>query len=306
MTLPNFFIIGAAKSGTTSLYHYLKDHPQIFMPQMKEPEYFSFLGQKIDRKDIRMAPGIFAISDAAEYEALFKGANGKPAVGEASPSYIYVPEVAARIKERVPDAKFIAILRDPAERAYSHFNMRKNKTNTHESITDFGEALKAEDDRVRQGWACGWHYKRRGFYYEQLKRYYDLFRKDRILVLMYEDLISNPADVLRRIYKFLSVDENYLPSFEVHNKGTYNAVVKNPLIHKFLAGDNWVKSLLKPFMKRDMRKRLKKSLIALNMEEGDEEGTLDPALRKQLVEEYREDILKLQTLIGRDLSAWLT
>ncbi len=163
MTLPNFFIIGAAKSGTTSLYYYLKNHPQIYMSPVKEPEFFSFTGQKIDRKDMRLAPGIFAITERNDYEALFKDVKDEVAIGEASPSYIYVPEVPARIKAMIPDPKFIAILRHPAERAFSHFNMRLNKSsaNAIEPITDFAEALRAEEGRIQNGWGGGGGFKKK-------------------------------------------------------------------------------------------------------------------------------------------------
>lgn len=309
MTLPNFFVIGAAKSGTTSLYHYLKEHPQIFMSPMKEPEFFSFLGQKIDRKDPRQAPGIFAILDFKDYEALFNGAKDEPAIGEASPSYLYLPEVPQRIRQYIPDPKFIAILRDPADRAYSHFNMRRNKlsANVTEPFTDFEEALRAEDGRIKEGWACGWHYRTRGFYYEQLKRYHDLYGAPRIRVFLYEDLRSDPHKVLQEIFRFLGVEDSFKPSLEkVHNKGRYQTIVKNRLWQDLLTTDNPVKSMIKPLLTKEKRKQLKKFFIRKNIAAGSEEPAgLPPRIRRELVETYREDILKLQDLIERDLSAWL-
>ena len=309
MTLPNFFIIGAAKSGTTSLYYYLKEHPQIYMSPMKEPEFFSFLGQKVDRKDGRQAPGIYALSDWKEYEALFSGVKDEKIIGEASPSYIYVPEVPLRIRQYISDPKFIAILRDPAERAYSHFNMRLNKLShkVGEPITNFAEVLKAEDQRIKDGWACGWHYKKRGFYYEQLKRYYELFGRNRIRVFLYEDLRSDPPKVLQEIFRFLGVDESFVPDFEkVHNKGRYQTTVKSKLWNDILRKESPIKTALKPFMSKEKRRRLKKYFIEKNTVTGSNElAGLDPEIRRQLVEEYRPDILKLQDLIGRDLSAWL-
>jgi len=217
MTLPNFLIIGATKSGTTSLYYYLKEHPQIYMSPIRETEYFSFMGESLDREDYRLAPANFATTDRKAYETLFKGVRKETAIGECSPYYLYHPEAARRIRENLPHAKLIAILRDPAERAYSHFIMRCNKANPNlaEPIRDFAEALHAEDIRVQNGWLGGWHYKRRGFYYAQLKRYFDLFPSEQIRVYLYEDLRSNPQVVLRDIFRFLGVLETFQDSTNI-------------------------------------------------------------------------------------------
>lgn len=259
MTLPNFFLIGATKSGTTSLYHYLKDHPQIYMSPVKEPEHFSFMGRRIDPGDYRKMPGNLAVTDSKAYEALFRGVTGESAVGEASSSYLYVPETAPRIQERIRDPKFIAILRDPAERAHSHFNMLKNRQNSGilETSADLKEALAAEPERMERGWACAWHYKARGFYHAQVKRWYDRFGRDRVRVFLYEDLCSDPIGVAKEIFRFLGVDDSFTPEVgEIHNRGIYTT-------------------------------------------------RMDPSLRGKLVSDYRGDILRLQELIGRDLSSWL-
>ena len=229
-TLPNFLVIGAAKSGTTSLYHYLREHPQIYMSPVKEPEFFSYMGEKIDRRDPRLAPAIFAITEWKDYEALFKNVRNETAVGEASPGYIYSPEAPKRIKQFLPQAKLIAVLRNPVARAYSHFTMRLNKSSdiVVEPVRDFEEVLKAEESRIRDGWLAGWHYKRRGFYYEQLKRYFDLFDRSQIQIYLYEDLEENTLKVVRGLYQFLGVEDRFVPVLErVHNQGKYEAAVKN-------------------------------------------------------------------------------
>ena len=230
-------------------------------------------------------------------------------IGAASPSYIYVPEVPYRIRQYIPDPKFVAIIRDPAERAYSHFNMRLNKLShkVGEPITDFAEVLAVEGQRINEGWACGWHYKKRGFYYEQLKRYYDLYGSQKIRVFLFEDLQTDPKKVLQEIFRFLGADESFVPNFKaVHNKGRYQATVKNKFWNDTLRTENPVKSALKPLMSKEKRRRLKKYFIEKNTVAGlNELAGLDPKIRRQLVEEYRPDILKRQDLIGRNLSAWL-
>ncbi len=309
MTLPNFIVIGAAKSGTTSLYRYLREHPEIYMPPIKEPEFFSFMGKKIDPKDFKQAPANFAVTDWNEYHSLFKDGEGKKAIGEASPGYIYSQEAPGRIKEHIPHAKLIAILRDPAVRAYSHFNMRLNKSHADvvDPVKDFEEVLAAENYRIGEGWGPGYHYRARGFYYEQLKRYYDLFPAEQIRVYLYEDLRRDPAAVMKDIFQFLGVDDTFVPDFKkIHNKGRYQAVVKNRVWHDFLTRGNPVKTLLKPLFNSETRQGVKKFLVNKNMTSAPaaEKSGLDPQIRRGLVDIYKEDILKLEKLIGRDLSAW--
>ena len=309
-TLPNFLVIGAAKSGTTSLYQYLREHPQIYMSPVKEPEFFSYMGEKIDRRDPRLAPAIFAITEWKDYEALFKNVRNETAVGEASPGYIYSPEAPKRIKQFLPQAKLIAVLRNPVARAYSHFTMRLNKSSdiVVEPVRDFEEVLKAEESRIRDGWLAGWHYKRRGFYYEQLKRYFDLFDRSQIQIYLYEDLEENTLKVVRGLYQFLGVEDRFVPVLErVHNQGKYEAAVKNDAWRDFLTGENRLKGVLKQLVPTKYRTDLKKYLLEKNMTFTDKPTRSGPTpeLKEKLLAEYRPDILKLQELIHRDLSAWL-
>ncbi len=114
MTMPNFLIVGAMKCGTTALYYYLEQHPQIFMSPVKEPNFFCFEGREgLDSGN--------SITDIAAYRGLFRGVSSERAIGEASHCYLYEPRAVERIKHYTPDARLIAILRSPIERAYSHF-----------------------------------------------------------------------------------------------------------------------------------------------------------------------------------------
>src|SRR5580765_3646808 len=121
MTLPNFLIIGAGKSGTTALYEYLKQHPQVYMSPVKEPRFFAFEGESVNFGGPwgeRLNPEVMAFNSIASYSALFEDVEDETAIGEASPIYLWAAKAAARIHRRVPDARLIAILRDPVERAY--------------------------------------------------------------------------------------------------------------------------------------------------------------------------------------------
>jgi len=206
---PNFFVIGAAKSGTTSLYNYLAQHPDIYMSPVKEPNYFSFLGEPPNfsgppantdnsffRDRLRREKYEFSVTSLRDYEQLFSGVRGETAIGESSVSYLYFPAVANRIKERVPSAKLIVILRNPVSRAYSKYQQFRRDAS--EPLVSFAEALAAEPGRIRKNWSPTWFYADRGFYYRQLRTYYELFERNQIHISLYEDFCSNPRGQLAK------------------------------------------------------------------------------------------------------------
>lgn len=218
MVMPNFLIIGAAKAGTTSLYEYLKQHPQIWMSQVKEPNFFAFEGETLNS----CGPGdqdyinSFSITKIEDYLNLFQGVENQVAVGEASPLYIYSSKAAQRIQHYIPEAKLIAILRNPVERAYSQFLMFVR--DGREPLPDFAEALEQEETRMRNNWEWAWQYTRIGFYYIQLQRYLEKFDRSQIRVYLFEDFCTKPADVLRDIFQFLGVDDSFMPNMSIrHN-----------------------------------------------------------------------------------------
>ena len=307
MTMPNFLIIGAAKSGTSALFEYLKQHPQIYVSSpLKEPHFFAFEGKRPNFQ----GPGdqelydYIGVSDIEVYRALFRGATKEVAIGEASVYYLYLPRARDRIRHYVPDVKLIAILRDPAERAYSNFlhMIRDDK----ESLSDFAQALQAEEDRIQNNWGPLWHYKQVGFYYEQLKRYYEAFDREQIRVYLYEDLNDDPVGMLRDVYKFLGVDDTFAPDVSVRHN--VSGVPKNELLHAlhgFILRPHPVKTLFKPFLPLRLRQPVLDRLLNALRNQNLVKPPFPMEVRRQLAEEYREDILRLQELIQRDLSKWL-
>lgn len=297
--MPNFLIIGAAKAGTTALYYYLKQHPQIFMSPVKEPNFFALEGQKPNFRGPGDGEAInrFSITDIEAYQALFEGAENALAVGEASPLYLYSPDAPKRIRHHIPNAKLIVILRNPVERAYSHFLhfVRDGR----EPYTDFRKALMEEEKRMREHWEWAWYYKAVGFYFIQLRRYYELFDPGQIRVYLYEDLEEKPMGLLRDIFRFLGVDDDFKP--DVSLRFNVSGVPRNKIIHAFLSKPHPIKSLLKPLIPVKLRQRLVVTLRNQNLAKPE----FPTAVRRELVELYREDILKLQALIKRDLSHWL-
>ena len=299
MTMPNFLIIGAMKSGTTALYHYLGQHPRIYMSPKKEPRFFALEGKKPDFRGPmdQERVNLESITSLEKYRALFQDVSDETVIGEASPLYLYSPEAPERIQHHIPDAKLIAILRNPVDRAYSSF-MHCTRLGR-EPLGDFARALSEEDRRIRENWSPIWHYKRAGFYYAQLKRYLDTFDRDRIKVYLYEDLQIDPIHTARDAFQFLDVDDTYVPDTSL--KYNVTGIVKNRLLHKYLHEPNWIKSGLRPLLPATLRKRIRYNLKNRNLVK----PSLTPEVRRQLVVVYREDILKLQELIDRDLSGWL-
>ena len=299
MTIPNFFIVGAAKSGTTALYKYLDSHPAIFMSPHKEPRFFAFENQSLsfagpNGDDINGS----TITSLADYHNLFAGVTDEVAIGEASTAYLAVPESADRIYQHAPDAKIIAILRHPAERAYSSYLHLKR--DNHEPYSDFSQALRKEPQRRAQNWEFLWRYKELGYYFEQLKRYYARFDRDSIRVYLYDDLCADSTALLKSIYQFLGVSE-HCPELlsERHNS---SGIPRNRGVYNYLLKENDpIKNIVKTFLPESIRRPIVNRLIQRSLHK----PQLSPQLRHQLTQEYRDDILQLQDLIQRDLTHWL-
>jgi hypothetical protein len=286
--MPNFLVIGAAKCGTTALYHYLAQHPDIYMSPNKEPLFLAYDRADPDFSDKQRG----GVSTLAEYEALFDGVSTEKAIGEASTLYIYSPLAIEGIKRYVPDAKLIALLRNPADRAFSSF-LQIVAMGT-EPLTDFADALEAEAGRLTTRTTLT-HYRNGGYYYRQLKPYYDAFGPEQIRVYLHDDLVAEPLAVLQDIFRFLDVEDSYVPDFSIRHNVAIARAPRNSL----------ARFLRKPDVIRPVRRVVPASLRRRLV------GVLYTAppfpieIRRQLLEDFREDILQLEGLIGRDLSAWL-
>lgn len=300
MTLPNFLIFGAPKSGTTSVYFYIKQHPQVFMSPRKEPDYF-ILEERRKRTGAPLKKKIpkLPVETEEEYISLFKEATNERAIGEASIHYLVVPEAAARIKAKIPKVKLIAVLRNPVERAFSNYvHLIREGTETSKS---FAEALAQEETRKRNNYGPFWQYKGNGFYYRHLKTYFDSFDSNQIKIFLYEDIQFRIKGVLMEIFKFLEIDENFIPNTML--KYNISGIPRSQTIHDFLNYPNLIKKTLKHLLPKEFRNKLIKQLTNLNLHK---KPSFPEELRNKLIETYREDILQLQGLIKRDLSGWLT
>ena len=300
MVMPNFLVFGAAKSGTTSVYKYLQQHPDILMSSFKEPGFFAFEGEH----PILKGPGAqkwvdrWVVTEVEAYQKLFENYQGEKAIGDASPYYIYYEKTPYNIKKHVPDMKLIAVLREPVERAFSNYVWAIR--DRAESLTDFAEALAVEESRIKDNWGPKWHYKNQGFYYQQLKPYYDLFPREQIKIYLYDDFVSNSVAVMQDMFSFLEVDANFQPN--MGKKHNTSKLTKNKSWQQFLDKPNLIKSVFKPFLPERFRYNLKQNA----KEKNSYKPKLDNKIRQQLQAEYRDDILKLQDLIQQDLSKWLS
>lgn len=305
MPLPNFLIIGVGKSGTSSLYHYLNRHPKVYMSPVKEPNFFALEGESLSffgGPEAQETINSWSVTDLETYRKLFDGVSDETAIGEASVLYLYSPDAPRNIRRHIPEARLIAILRNPVDRAFSaYMQLRRDGW---EPYTDFARALREEEARIKANRQWLWHYKRAGFYYPQLMRYYETFDPDQIKVCLYEDLMVDPEGLLRDLFEFIGVGRT-LADERLAKAATarYNAsgIPRSKTLYDFLNYPNPLKTILKPFVPRGLRQTAKERLSYRNLAK----PQLPPEVRQDLAALYREDILKLQELIGRDLSSWI-
>lgn len=297
--LPNFLIIGAAKSGTTSVARYLERHPDVFMPIREAPAYFACAGTPPryagPNADVIAARAVWRLS---EYLRLFAAWRHEKAAGEKSTQYLSSPVAPRAISEAIPDARLIVILRNPADRAFSQFT--HNLRSLREPLKDFRAALEAEPERKKANWSYNYWYRERGRYAPQLERYYALFPRTQILVLLFDDLVADAAGVMRAICRHLDISEApSLPISERHNVSV--GVPRNDLVHRFLTRDGMTKSVFRSVVPAAVQRRIWNTMFHRNLAPL---PAFEPGLRRQLIEEFSDDVEQLERLIGRDLSAW--
>jgi hypothetical protein len=302
-TRPNFFVIGAAKSGTSAIWHHLQEHPQIYMSPRKQTRFFAFAGQEPDFRGPvpKNMERPYAIPDLETYHGLFDGVRNETAIGEASWTYLYRSEASRRIREYAPEAKLITILRNPVDRAYSHY--RQNVQAGREPLADFPQALAREEVRIRDNWWPEFHYVQMGLYSVQLKRYFDTFDRDQIKIYLYEDLVSDPYGLLRDAFGFLGVDDRFTP--EAIIRSNPSGAPKSRSLHTLLQR----LETIRPAVERLVPNKKLQTIVRFGRNLNNRNIThlqLSPEKRRRIIDEYfREDILSLQDLIHRDIGAWL-
>jgi hypothetical protein len=276
MRMPNFFIVGAPKAGTTSLYHYLDQHPEIYMSAIKEPNYFADeirvenLAEELreaadkdleEQREFLRGPmtekrsgGM--ISEWDDYLRLFQNARAEKALGEASVCYLWSRTAAANIRAKIPGAKIIMVLRDPSEIAFSLYV--QSVAGGHIRGT-FRETLEACRRNTSEKFSVVYPFLELGLLYEQVKRFLEAFPREQVLIVFYEQYRERQGEMFGQIFRFLGVDAQFTPD-------------TSQRYHEFREGGQLV---------------------------------IDPRDREWLVEYYREDVRRLAGLLGRDLSSWV-
>ncbi|MEL7075410.1 MAG: sulfotransferase [Cyanobacteria bacterium J06631_6] len=297
MKLPNFLIIGAAKAGTSSLYYYLKQHPDIYMSPIKETNFLALEGDELCYAGPDQGINKTSITKLEDYQNLFKNVSTESAVGEASPIYLDSQKAIKNAQKYLPGVKLIAILRNPITRAFSSYShlMRENlETNP------FRAALDQEEERINLKWSHLYYYKQKGFYYQYLQRYFQEFDRNNIKVYLFEDLNHHTLDVVQDIFKYLDVDSSFIPNLTRKN---VSGIPQNRFIYNLFTKKNILKSNLKPLFPHKIRRNLYDLVTRKTLKPKPE---MDLATKEYLLDLYREDILNLQDLLNRDLSHWLS
>jgi hypothetical protein len=295
-TFPNFFIVGAPKSGTTALYEYLRQHPEIFMPAIKEPHFF---GSDLHSEKF--------IRDEAAYRKIFQLRGTAPLAGEASVYYLYSREAAAEISRFNPASKIIIMLRNPVEMIHSLHSQAVSSAN--EDILDFAEALNAEAHRHRgdripdiADFPQGLFYRDIGHYAEQVDRFLRCFSAEQVRIILFDEFVRTPEKIYQEVLRFLEVqDMHFEPEFRKVNE---NRRLVSVTLEHFFKRQTGIRRTLKTATPR-LYSSLYAAFRRLNARKA-RRAPMDARLRAALLEEFAPEISVLAKLIGRDLSHWST
>jgi len=314
MSEPNFFIAGAPKAGTTSLYHSLRQHPQIYMSPVKEPAYFASeirvenfapemqpkMRAQMERVKARIGHGLVdnttrgIVPEWTDYMQLFDGAQEEKAAGEASVCYLWSRTAPAAIAARIPQAKIILILRNPADRAYSQYLHFLSDGHIAHSFRKHIKICMQGGTTITP---CN-PFLQYGLYAEQVERYFSYFPREQVRIWIYDDTLERPQQFLREVFEFLEVNPAFVPNTakRYHQMEIPRAI---GVIQRVRRTSAWktirehCPGALRPLLKRAVY--MPKGALRMSTED-----------RRSLVEYYRADIGRLQSILDRDLSAWMT
>lgn len=300
-SLPNFLVVGAAKSGTSALHIHLQEHPEIYLPKKEDKElrFFSdmpnFQGPGDEHVNAKITKTI------EEYSKHFSNVTHEKAIGEISNDYLYYYEKSIKnIKKYLPEpTRIIIVLRNPVDRAYSNYIFFR--LDGRETLS-FKKACEKENDRLAQNWEWNWGYKNAGLYFKQVKAYLEHF--DHVEICLFEELFQDNKKCLRDIYTFLEVDPFFTPKC-FNQKFNASGVPKNKILHSLLVRNDDQKSILRNFFKTLLPTKQRQTFKRLLMNRNLQKPPMHLETRDSLTRYYREDIMKLQNLLQKDLSHWL-
>lgn len=303
MNLPNFLVIGAPRSGTTSLYQWLSLHPNVFMPEIKEPHYFTYANMVNVFFEDKKVPLPNYSKNWNDYIKLFEKADSNIhlAIGEASPTYLASPGAPLLIKQKLPNVRLIAIIRNPIERAFSYYLLGVRDG---WAPSSFREALAWEDYMVTKYDIAEVHhyhwFKMGGRYADQLEKYFELFQSQ-LRVYLFEDLINKQSDILSDICDFLNIRKDLI-SMKLPREASSNQPRFGRMQHKVIRLFYKNPILWKGFqsMPLGFKKRIRKVL----QRESLSKNKIATDIAMELLEYYKPQIERLERILGRDLSSW--
>lgn len=287
MTLPNFVIAGAVKAGTTSLFYYLGQHPQVYRSPIKETRFFTFDPDNPDH--VAKSNRYFPIRTLDAYLAQFDGVQDEKAIGEASPNYLISPHAPVKMKELMPDVRLIFSLRSPVDRLYSKYSM--------------GVASGALSGDVYEVLRPGGKQAQFNRYAPYFRHWLNYFDREQMKIILFEDFKSDSSAVLQSVFRYLEIEDQFMPdTSKRHNVG---GIPKNRLAGSITQSLKDLRKQpiylkLKPFIPSSIRSKnssLRKA--ALRKPE-----PLPEDLASDLKIYYTADVLELQELLGLDLSIW--
>lgn len=289
---PDFFIVGAAKSATTSMYEYLRQHPQIFMPDRPEMSYFG--------QDLSIAN---RIADLDTYLAHFSPALPDQRIGEKSVIYLFSETAAREIRDFNPNSQIVIILRNPVEMMFSLH--KQSLFSANEDIVDFETALSAEEER-RNGRRIPSAAHNPGFllyrsvvrYSSQVERYFEAFGRERVQVLIFEEFTASPASFYAQTIEFLGLETSTMSSFEIHNP---RKRIPNVRLRSFMKTHPQVSKAINRVVPGRL---IDASRDVLSTTQRQPLERMDPSLRIKLTREFLPEIRAIEETLGRDLSVW--
>jgi len=282
MSKPNFFIIGTPKSGTTSLFYHLDAHPEVFTPKIKEPHYFSHPEVKSTYYKTNI------ISNEQNYLNLYKNVENEKAIGDLSTSYFFNYDSAERIKEFNKDAKVIVVLRNPVERAISHYLMDFSLGYINLPLD---EVLKNEKDYK----SFYNQYVNIGFYEKPLKKFIEVFGRANILIILSDNLFNKTEKTLENVFNFIGVDTNL--KLELFKKRNQFKKPKHPFVKKILKSETANKII--NIFPESIKENLKLILFDKNVEK-----PIFREERKKLKRLYLDSINNTSNLLNLNLDSW--
>ncbi|MCM1984904.1 sulfotransferase family protein [Lyngbya confervoides] len=304
MKKPDFFIAGAPKCGTTALYSYLEKHPEIYIPDTSSTIEATYGGKKelhFFGRDLA-----FSRPSLEEYLAYYASATQEKRLGESSVFYLYSKTAAQEIKEFCPTARIIIMLRNPVDMIYSWYSQLLFWGD--EDVFDLEVALAVEADRQRGQKLPSRHdhpiecffYREIAQFYDQVKRYLDIFGSEQVQIIIFDDFKKDTATVYRETLKFLDCDATFMPEFEVVNS---NKTIRNRSLQTLLKRPPKSAQVVKHLIPVSLRQSIRQYLQGFNIKT-ESRKSMNPELKQQLQKEFAGEVKRLSGLIGRDLTFW--